>query len=236
MRNFMEEINHKTKRTVIFILLMIIIFSIIFIYIEVIVKNSGKLFPGREDFLNEQKKSDKLTMNKTADLVNSKDPIQCDSVDKIINGVNYKTVCLNNIYYNMSSDNLDYGACEKLVDMSIEDCQKRVMLMSFSKEKDLAVCDKVPEKLKLSCPDAYWNFSAVDQKNPTFCARTSTPEIDLGCQNRVLFSLVMKKESFGCSSFSDSVVKNDCENYLKGNNSCELIKNSFLKDACSQKK
>lgn len=172
-------------------------------------------------------------MKKTASLIRAKDPAQCDLVDKIVNGVNYKTVCRNNIYYNMAADNLDFSACEKLVDMSIEDCQKRVMLLSLSTEQSLAVCDRVPEKLKSSCPDAHWNFSAVTQKDPSLCARTSTPEANLSCQNNVLITLAIQKETnIACSYFSNKTVKEDCENYLKGKDSCVLIKNSLLKSTC----
>lgn len=229
----MADTTNQTKKILTFFLALLIVFAASFLYFKFVGKSPEKPQINPADLLAEQKKQDQATMEKTADLVKAKDTAQCDSVDKIVNGVNYKTVCLNNIYYNMSADDLDYSACEKLVDMSIDDCQRRVMLLSLSKQQSLTVCDKVPEKLKSSCPDAYWNFSAVNQKDPSLCVKTSAPETNLGCQNNVLFSLVSQKETaIACSSFSGKTVKEDCENYLKGGDNCALIKNSLLKGAC----
>jgi hypothetical protein len=188
------------------------------------------------DETEQRRRQDQKTMEETADLVKAKDPAKCDDVDKIVNGINYKTVCLNNIYYNMSADNLDFSACEKLVDMSVEDCQRRVMLLSISKEQNLAVCDKVPDILKLSCPDAYWNYMATFRKDPSLCAKTASNEMNSNCQNGVLFSMVSRDAHIECSSFSDPLAKSDCENYLKGKDSCALIKSSILRGSCVQNK
>ncbi len=224
--------KNEKNLLIMFIVATVFVFAAVFVYFKFVGKSPEKPPINPADLSAEQKKQNQATMEKTASLVSAKDPAQCDLVDKMVNGINYKTVCRNNIYYNMSADNLDFSACEKLVDMSVDDCQKRVMLLSLSKEQGLSVCDKVPEKLKSSCPDAYWNFMAISQKDPALCAKTSTPETNLGCQNNVLVYLASQKESINCSFFEEKQVKSDCENYLKGKDSCALIKNSLLKRAC----
>lgn len=231
------DINLKNKKNLpLMFFVAAIVFASVLLGAWFFIRYQDKLSISPADVSVEKKKADEATMEKTASLVSAKDPAQCDLVDRIVNGVNYKTVCLNNIYYNMSADNLDYSACEKLVDMSVDDCQRRVMLLSISKGQNLDVCDKAPEKLKLSCPDEYWNFMATSKKDPSLCAKTSSNEINSNCQSGVLFSMVSRDAHIVCSSFSDSAAKADCENYLKGNENCALIKNGLLKETCIQKK
>ena len=222
------------KKIFIIVFAVIAAVAAIFIFYEFIFNKPVNPYP-IANIPIDQKKQDEAIMQKTASLVAAKDPTQCDSVDKIVNGINYKIVCSNNIYYEMAADNLEYSACEKLIDMSVEDCQRRVMSLKLAKEKSITVCDDVPQSLKLSCFDAHWSFSAVDQKDPAICSKTSAPELNAGCQSNVLFSLVNQKEFVKCAFFTDSEVKSDCENYLKGKEGCVLIKNAMLKNICIRK-
>lgn len=179
-----------------------------------------------------QRKLDQETIEKTASFISAEDAAQCDQVDRIVDGINYKTVCLDNIYLSLSEKNLDYDVCAKLINGSVEDCQKRVMLLILSKEKTLGVCDKVPEKLKQFCPDAYWNFMAASERDPSLCGKTSSSQANNDCQNNLLLVLASQKESLKCSSFTDSVVLGDCKNYLEGKEKCRLIDNRQLKKLC----
>jgi hypothetical protein len=239
----MTEKNIRARRNLNFLLAIIIVLAEFLMYFKFVYikQEEAPLTPENRSTeqeirneISEQKKQDQATMEKTASLVLAKDPAQCNLVDRIIDGVNYKTVCLNNIYLSLSEEKLDYGACDKLVGMSIDDCQRRVVLLSFSKEKSSAACDKAPEKFKSSCSDMYINFSAVNEKDPALCVKSSTPKISTSCQNNVLASLASQKETLECFGFVDSQVKSDCGNYLKGKESCVLIKNGILRNICSR--
>ena len=62
-------------------------------------------------------------------IIQSGDPSQCASVNVVADGVNYETVCKNNIAWNTAQANLDVAACNALDNklMSIADCQSSVI-------------------------------------------------------------------------------------------------------------
>jgi len=239
----MRDTNIQNKKNLTFLLAILIVFSVSFLYFKFVFKKPVSLVnlaPGLNvsaiDEKAEQKKQEQAIIGKTASLISAKDPAQCESVNKTVNGINYKTICLNNIYYHLAADNADFSVCEKIVDVSLETCQKTVISLLLTKEKKLTVCDKVPEKLRLLCADTYWGFVALDQKDPVLCAKTSSADLNLACQNNILLTLANQKESLACSSFADNQIKADCENYLKGKESCASIKNSLLQSICSGNK
>ncbi len=49
-------------------------------------------------------------MDKTASLIKAGDLSACDSVDKMVNGVNYRTVCRDNILEDQAKKNFDFSA------------------------------------------------------------------------------------------------------------------------------
>lgn len=212
--------TNQAKKILNFLLAILIVFFVSFLDFKFIVKNFGELSP------------DRAIVEENFSLPSVKDPAECDSVDKIVNGISYKALCLNNIYYRMIADNPDFSLCGKMVDVPLESCRMTVISFLLAKERKLSTCDNVPETLKSLCLDMYWNFMAVDQKNPAFCANILTPDLNLGCQNNVLLSLAGQKGSLICSSFSDGQIKADCENYLKGKDGCASIQNNLLKNIC----
>lgn len=234
----MTDANNQTKIKLTFLLAIIIVLGMSLIYFKFVFKKPVDLIQGLNvstiNLKAEQKKADEAIMEKTAALVSAKDPAQCYLVDRTVDGVNYKTVCLNNIYLKLAEEKLDYSACEKLVDTSADVCQRRVMQLIIAKEKNISACESSPEKFKSSCSNAFWNFSAVDQKKPALCVKTSSPETAISCQNNVLISLVNKKITFDCASFPDKQVKSDCENFLKGKDGCISIRNSMIRTVCAR--
>lgn len=166
--------------------------------------------------------------------------------DQIANGVNYQTVCTNNIAQNLAQTNLDIKACEKLDNklMAIADCQQMVVAGIANKAGNPSACDQFTSDLKTSCISAYWSSQAIKQKDPKLCSNItpSSEQVIMNCQSFVLTSLLTPVSSTSttasgltaatCSLFTGSV-KTDCNNYLKGD--CRSLAFPPLQQVCQRR-
>lgn len=170
--------------------------------------------------------SDQKIMEEASLAIRAGDLKSCDSLDQIVDGVNYRTVCRNNIFSDLAEKNLDFKSCQELDNklMMVEDCQRNVMALMIQKEKNLSVCDNadMPEKYKQSCPDIYWGLTAIEQNNPALCSKITVESGDFSCEQFIFQKAVFSEQGgqtnvIDCSLFKNSSVKNDCLNYKKRN-------------------
>jgi hypothetical protein len=175
--------------------------------------------------------------SQAAAIIKSGDVSQCSSIDRVVNGVNYETVCKNNIAWDKAQQDLDIAACNDLDGklMSVADCQNSVIDGLVAKAKDFSVCGKFSGPLKNTCENQYWSASAAAKIDPSLCKNiiSSSSAASMNCEyNIILNAPEGAVGAFQCSIFSGQV-KTDCENYQKGN--CGSITFPGLIQACSRK-
>lgn len=233
----MASTNNQAKKILIFLLSVFIILSAVFLYFKLIGKTPENLPLNTPDALAEQKRQDKETIEKIASFIKTNDIAQCDSVERVIDGTNYKTVCRNNIFSKRAVENLDFAACGNLDNVlrSISDCKKIVLGLLIEKEGVLSACEKVPPDMESFCPDVYWNFAARGKMDPRLCANISSAAGILNCQNNILSISITENKTVDCSLFTEDSVKTDCLAYKNAKGNCGSIQNPGLQHECEHK-
>lgn len=167
-------------------------------------------------------------------IIQSGDVSQCASVNAVVDGANYETVCKNNIAWNDAVTNLDINACNGLDNrlMSIANCQNAVIAGLINKDKTLATCDQFTGTLKDSCVTAYWVSVATSGQDPSLCGNivSSSSRASLDCEYDVLISSVSNGTSTPSCSLFAGIVKTDCANIAKG--ACAAIRNVTFQQIC----
>jgi uncharacterized protein (UPF0333 family) len=171
-----------------------------------------------------------------AAIIKSGDAAQCASVNTVVDGANYETVCKNNIAWNAAQANLDINACNGLDNqlMSVADCQNSVIIGLIVKGKTLSVCDQFTGAINTTCVDDYWFQTAATKQNPSLCKNviSSSSQADIGCEYNVLLSSVSVGTSTPKCSLFAGAVKTDCTNYMK--HDCQAVTFPPLQQACQQ--
>ena len=161
----------------------------------------------------------------------------------IVDGIDYQTVCRNNIAFNLALSRLDLSSCSLLDDklMSIEDCQQQVLLTKLAQENDLAVCDQAPtQALASSCQNAYWFQQAFEKQDISLCDKLTDSLAQTDCRDSNLIEqLILMPDDVSCNQFSEFLLfQNDCINFkeaLEGDISgCDLIKDIRLQNTCRE--
>ncbi|OGF73836.1 hypothetical protein A3J56_00450 [Candidatus Giovannonibacteria bacterium RIFCSPHIGHO2_02_FULL_46_20] len=153
----------------------------------------------------------------TAEVIKQGDIAKCDSFDgKIIEGVDYGTVCRNNVSINLATQNLDPSYCDKLDEtmMNINDCKRTVIQKKVQETKDVATCDLWSDQSERSaCINFYWRSKAVQSDNTTFCDNATDNDAKTLCIDDVFVErLISKSDSVQCTSFP-TTLRNDCVAY-----------------------
>jgi hypothetical protein len=176
----------------------------------------------------------------TQSIIASGNAAQCSSVNTVVGGVNYQTVCQNNIAWNTAQANLDVNACNGLDNklMSIASCQNAVIVGLIDKEGSLSVCNQFTGSLNASCVSNYWYITASKEKNPSLCANllassASSSQAALNCEDAVLTASVSTGTSTPSCALYTGTAKTDCMNYV--NNDCTRITFPPLQQACLKK-
>jgi hypothetical protein len=173
----------------------------------------------------------------TQSIIQSGDAAKCISLNVITDGVNYETVCRNNIVWNAAQASLDIKACDGLDNklMSIADCQSSVVAKLVAKDKNLTVCDQFAGTLKNLCVNDYWSILAVSENDPGQCIHlvASSSEASMNCEENVLVSSIAGITSTPKCSLFTGAAKKDCTNYNNGN--CQALVFPPLQQSCLQK-
>lgn len=151
-------------------------------------------------------------MDKTASLIKAGDINACDSVDKMVNGVNYRTVCRDNILEEQAKKNLDFSACDKTSNSSaVKDaCKRNIIGLILKKEGKISACGSVPEEFIQTCKNIYWSNLALEQKNPKPCDNLLPAAAVYSCQSNLMDYLFKRGDKVDCSIFTDKKVKLEC--------------------------
>lgn len=177
----------------------------------------------------------------TAQLIKAGNFEDCGKIDyKSAEGLDYETVCRNNIALRKSEESLDFAWCEKLDGkmFSIEDCQSRVLFLKLEKENDPEVCDSVQSPiLKSDCLSAFWLKESVSRGDVNLCSQIGESERESLCRrNFSIENLIADKENFICDIF-EGQDKDDCLNFQSFENGnggvvCDLLIDFKLRSSC----
>ncbi|MDI6734439.1 MAG: hypothetical protein QMD50_03070 [Patescibacteria group bacterium] len=168
---------------------------------------------------------------KVAEIVSTGNFNKCSEVKYIgIDGIDYKTVCQNNIALNKARQTLNISWCSKIDNILISksECEQDVIQGMLLKDNKLSVCDIVSNNaLKKDCVSSYWYLKAIADKNAAVCKNSPEPQ---ACEEIYwIDQLQQNPNSVSCSKISLATLKNDCNTFKKS-----LIENDWLKkmDLC----
>ncbi len=158
----------------------------------------------------------------------------------VLDGVNYETVCRNNVAYQLAFKTLDPKYCKDLDNklVSIEQCEAEILLKKINTGADIAVCSGASvQGAQTYCRGIYWFREAIQKGNEALCDTIEDVGSRAPCHERVAIEGLIKNPSgTDCSRFSGSLAR-DCENFkstLKSGsqNSCTLIGNERIRSEC----
>ncbi len=97
----------------------------------------------------------------------------CDQyANTIIGGINYRTVCRNNVAMRMAMTKLDYTQCQNLDDklVSISSCEQAVVREALAKNLDASYCASVgSDALKTYCQTTFVQDEVSRSGNNKLC-------------------------------------------------------------------
>ena len=136
----------------------------------------------------------------------------------IIEGVDYETVCKNNIHIDRAYENNDLSACEKLDNnlIQVDLCKQRVIVQAIMSGTNKDICEaNLSDPLKLLCLETYWTEQAVARDDIALCNQLPESHQNARCKDNVLIEeLVFKKKPTSCDAFSKSL-QSGCELFKK---------------------
>ena len=157
----------------------------------------------------------------------------------VISGVNYESVCRNNIASQMAFETLSVSYCRKLDDklFSVQSCEEQVLANLAQKEGRVAVCNEArSETARVNCLSAFWSAKAVAEKNVSLCDNVPR-DFALSCRDDVwIEQLIEDPTAVLCAKFSKNLAR-DCEVMKRAVSkrdaqSCILISEIHLKGRC----
>jgi hypothetical protein len=156
----------------------------------------------------------------TANIIKSGDASKCASVNQVADGVNYETVCKNNIAQNKAVANLDISACNNLDDklMSIAGCQSEIIAMLAAKATSVSFCDQWSGVQGNGCRINFWTDAAMKSDNASPCANVSVSSSQVAaCETDFLmFTMAAAPTSIpDCTTFTTPAAKQQCQDITK---------------------
>ncbi len=195
--------------------------------------------------LTAEEKANQEKQAKVAELIKTGKLEECAKAKRIvIQGVDYETVCRNNVALNLALDRLDPSFCDKLDGnlLSIASCKNRVWAAKFANVKELAQCDEAPTgELKSTCQVLYWLNGAVQHDDVTLCDHLTESQTKTECRNSFFLNrLASNPREARCENFS-APLKQDCETLEKAlstpknSQGCLRIRDVRLQSFCRQR-
>ncbi len=179
-----------------------------------------------------KEESDAMVRMRTSSVVQMADLAACDAITRTIDGVNYQTVCRNNIFLKRATERLDFAVCKNMDDklILISDCESAVMNALLQKETGRLACQKVPAYLTAACIDASVTLSARKEKDIDLCRSATNAAAELACEYATFLALAEQEEKLPCDSLKSAPLKNDCRAYVE--RVCEAISDRTLAQLC----
>lgn len=161
-----------------------------------------------------------------ATIIKAGNLTSCDDVNyKSADGIDYETVCKNNIARDKALETLDPVWCKKLDNklFQIADCEREVIFGKLAKEKNIAVCAVAfTPVLKTECENVYWSGQAITENKVTLCANTKnitlenneTINAQTHCEDNFwITKLITEPSKVDCAKLSAEYFQTDCETF-----------------------
>jgi len=147
------------------------------------------------------------------------------------NGVDYRSVCVNNVALKKAQETLDISWCEKLDDRSLSraECRKSVIYKKLLEERKIEVCELFTEEEERNiCRDAYWQAEAAYAGDARLCEKVSGgAEEKTACRDEVALRRLAAGERIQCSALSVGLVS-DCETFTEARDTSDAEKRADL--------
>ncbi len=156
----------------------------------------------------------------TANIIKSGDASKCASVNQMVDGVNYETVCKNNIAQNKAVANLDISACNDLDDklMSVAGCQSEIIAMLAAKATSVSFCDQWSGAQGDGCRINFWTDAAMKRGNASPCSNlpASSTQVAACETDFLMFTMAAAPTSTpDCTTFTTTAAKQQCQDITK---------------------
>ncbi len=146
-------------------------------------------------------------------------------------GVDYRSVCVNNVVLKKAQETLDVAWCEKLDDRSVSraECRKSVIYQKLSEERKIEVCNLFTgDEERSACRDIYWQTEAAYAGDPRLCEKVSGgTEEKAACHDEILVLRLAAGERIQCSALSSELVS-DCETFTVARDTSDVQKRADL--------
>lgn len=191
----------------------------------------------------EKEKPGQSVGDRAAAIIRGGDIRACDQLDQVFDGVNYRTVCRNNIALNLAKEKGDVRYCNDIdnVLVSTADCERQVLYVVSIDRESIDACDaaSIPE-VRAQCRDAFFLALALKKKDASICNRAETQQAKMSCSDGYVFrnEFLGHSGTFDCSKFAGSEFGRDCLQYQKDLTSglpmeCSLFQTSEFSQHCS---
>ena len=233
--------------------LIILVLTIISILVGLIIYFFYKPFFSDRLFFKSQTDKKEITdkekerilklQEQVREIVKLNDFKKCDEIKDEY----YKTVCINNIAFNLAKEKQDISYCQKLDNKLLytEDCEIEILFSKALNKEDITVCFETKnEAIKKSCKDNFWRLLSLKKKDINLCENYLNDEEKIICRDLYTFKneFLFKKsdiKSFNCLKFENKDIQDDC-NFFKKNfsiikvNLCHKLKSYLFRDYCLQ--
>lgn len=154
---------------------------------------------------------------KVAEIIAKGDFAECDNAKGVIDGIDYKKVCVNNIAETLAKKTMDSAYCEKLdgVLASVGDC-KLMVATAVAKQNNysLSPCDNLSAEEQAACRDNILFRKALSMKDIASCDLIQQQLLRSHCSDGVLAQrLIDGDKNVSCGLFSE-LGRDDCVRYL----------------------
>src|SRR3989344_3655298 len=154
---------------------------------------------------------------RVAAIIQEGDPARCaEARGFVIGGVDYETVCKNNIAQQKALSSFDLTACDNVDGVLVRSdiCKMEAITAALKKNHSLGICQNITDKaMKNFCTSSYWSDEAVAQKNPALC-QNAAQERRAPCEAAVLVDdAALQGARLGCARYSGEA-KKACSAFL----------------------
>lgn len=195
---------------------------------------------GKKNPLPGEGSFDQSVESRSAQAIKNNDIDACNQLDQVVDGVNYKTVCRNNIALNTALANGDVSQC-KLVDgllVSVADCEFQTIRAKALKKESIAICDEATVlKSREQCRAEFVFALAMQRNDGSVCNDARDAQSKTDCLNAYAAERLFdsRERSADCSLFVGDDVQRDCNLYQdKGFVSCRFFESNLFSQLCAR--
>lgn len=213
----------KIKIKNVFYVNLVLIVSFLFIITFVFNKTKKEVVDissqeqNQEEILSSEKEVE--LQQQASDLIKTKDFSKC----RDINSEMYQKVCINNIALVLADETGNVSYCQKLDGelVSIEYCERSVVMDKSVRDEDIGVCKQANNKNTIiECEDQYYISLAISKNDKSKCNDISDTASKIFCLDNFTFRNGFIENiniEFDCNEFQGTEARQDCETFNKNN-------------------